>query len=88
MRNANVSSRRYTSKENVMQTLATARISLTALLGTPVTDAQGQLRGRIKDIAVATGPEAGKVAGLVLEKSQWPVYCSRTGSDGNARRNA
>jgi magnesium transporter len=50
-----------------MQTLATARISLTALLGTPVTDAQGQLRGRIKDIAVATGPEAGKVAGLVLK---------------------
>src|SRR5665213_1411113 len=50
-----------------MHTLATARISLTALLGTPVTDAQGQLRGRIKDIAVATGPEAGKVAGLVLK---------------------
>ncbi len=50
-----------------MQTLATARISLTALLGTPVTDAQGQLRGRIKDIAVATGSEAGKVAGLVLK---------------------
>jgi magnesium transporter len=50
-----------------MQTLSTARISLTALLGTPVTDAQGQLRGRIKDIAVATGPEAGKVAGLVLK---------------------
>lgn len=47
--------------------LASARISLTALLGTPVTDAHGQLRGRIKDIAVATGPEAGKVAGLVLK---------------------
>ena len=50
-----------------MQMLATARVSLAALLGTPVTDAQGQLRGRIKDIAVATGPEAGKVAGLVLK---------------------
>jgi sporulation protein YlmC with PRC-barrel domain len=45
----------------------TARISLTALLGTPVTDAQGHLRGRLKDIAVATGPDAGKVAGLVLK---------------------
>src|SRR5579871_747935 len=44
-----------------------ARISLTALLGTPVTDAQGHLRGRLKDIAVATGPDAGKVAGLVLK---------------------
>ncbi len=44
-----------------------ARVSLTALLGTPVTDAQGHLRGRLKDIAVATGPDAGKVAGLVLK---------------------
>jgi sporulation protein YlmC with PRC-barrel domain len=43
------------------------RVSLTALLGTPVTDAQGQLRGRLKDIAVTTGPEGGKVAGLVLK---------------------
>ncbi len=33
----------------------------------PVTDAQGHLRGKLKDIAVATGPDAGKVAGLVLK---------------------
>lgn len=45
----------------------TARVSLTALLGTPVTDAHGHVRGRLKDIAVATGPDAGKVAGLVLK---------------------
>ena len=51
----------------LMQLRATARVSLTALLGIPVTDAQGQLRGRLKDIAVATGPEAGRVAGLVLK---------------------
>jgi sporulation protein YlmC with PRC-barrel domain/CBS domain-containing protein len=50
-----------------MQMRATGRVSLTALLGTPVTDAEGQLRGRLKDIAVATGPDAGKVAGLVLK---------------------
>jgi sporulation protein YlmC with PRC-barrel domain len=50
-----------------MEPRTTARISLTALLGTPVTDAQGHLRGRLKDIAVATGPDAGKVAGLVLK---------------------
>jgi sporulation protein YlmC with PRC-barrel domain len=49
------------------QPRTTARVSLTALLGTPVTDAQGHLRGRLKDIAVATGPDAGKVAGLVLK---------------------
>ncbi len=45
----------------------TSRVSLTALLGTPVTDSQGHLRGKLKDIAVATGPDAGKVAGLVLK---------------------
>lgn len=50
-----------------MQTRATAKISLTAMLGTPVTDAAGHACGRLKDIAVATGPDAGKVAGLVLK---------------------
>lgn len=50
-----------------MEPRTTSRVSLTALLGTPVTDAQGHLRGRLKDIAVATGPDAGKVAGLVLK---------------------
>ncbi|MGB8031690.1 MAG: CBS domain-containing protein [Terracidiphilus sp.] len=41
-------------------------MSLTALLGTPVTDAHGQLRGKLKDVVVATGPDGGKVAGIVL----------------------
>jgi sporulation protein YlmC with PRC-barrel domain/flagellar motor switch protein FliG len=50
-----------------MQPRTIARVSLTALLGTPVTDAQGHLRGRLKDIAVGTGSDAGKVAGLVLK---------------------
>jgi magnesium transporter len=50
-----------------MSPRTTTRVSLTALLGTPVTDAQGHLRGRLKDIAVATGEDAGKVAGLVLK---------------------
>jgi len=50
-----------------MEPRTAARVSLTALLGTPVTDAEGHLRGRLKDIAVATGPDAGKVAGLVLK---------------------
>jgi len=50
-----------------MQPRTSARVSLTALLGTPVTDPKGHLRGRLKDIAVATGPDAGKVAGLVLK---------------------
>ena len=49
-----------------MQPRTSTRVSLTALLGTPVTDPQGHLRGKLKDIAVATGPEAGKVAGLLL----------------------
>ncbi len=50
-----------------MEPRTTTRISLTALLGMPVTDSQGHLRGKLKDIAVATGPEAGRVAGLVLK---------------------
>ncbi len=50
-----------------MEPHATTRVSLTALLGTPVTDVQGQLRGRLKDIAVTTGPDGGRVAGLVLK---------------------
>lgn len=41
--------------------------TLTTMLGTPVTDREGQLRGRVKDLAVATGAEAGKVAGIVLK---------------------
>ena len=57
-------SREYT---HLMKPRTTARVSLTAMLGTPVTDAQGHLRGRLKDVAVATGPDAGKVAGLVLK---------------------
>ena len=40
------------------------------MLGTPVTDAQGTVRGKLKDIAVATGAEAGRVAGLVLKTRQ------------------
>jgi sporulation protein YlmC with PRC-barrel domain len=50
-----------------MQQQATSRISLTALLGTVITDPHGQVRGKLKDIAVATGPDAGRVAGLVLK---------------------
>ncbi len=50
-----------------MEPRTTTRVSLTSLLGTPVTDAQGHLRGRLKDIAVNTGPDGGRVAGLVLK---------------------
>jgi magnesium transporter len=41
--------------------------SLTSLIGTPVTDSHGHLRGKLKDIAIGTGAEAGIVAGLVLK---------------------
>ena len=51
----------------MQQPRTSARVSLTALLGTLVTDSSGHLRGKLKDIAVATGPDAGKVAGLVLK---------------------
>jgi magnesium transporter len=45
----------------------TTHASLTLLLGTLVTDRQGRVQGRLKDVAVATGPSAGNVAGLVLK---------------------
>jgi magnesium transporter len=41
--------------------------SLTLLLGTLITDRQGTVQGRLKDVAVATGPAAGNVAGLLLK---------------------
>ena len=41
--------------------------TLTAILGTPITSARGRLRGRLKDVAVGTGADAGRVAGLVLK---------------------
>ncbi len=44
-----------------------AAATLTTMLGTPVTDREGKLQGRVKDLAVATGAEAGRVAGLVLK---------------------
>ena len=53
-----------------MRPRTTSRVSLTAMLGTPVTDSQGVVRGRLKDVAVATGLEAGRVAGLVLRTRQ------------------
>ena len=53
-----------------MRPRTTTRVSLTAMLGTPVTDAQGNVRGKLKDVAVATGAEAGRVAGLVLKTRQ------------------
>jgi magnesium transporter len=41
--------------------------TLTLLMGTPITDVQGKLRGRVSDLAVGTGKDAGKVAGLVMK---------------------
>ncbi len=41
--------------------------TLTAVLGTPVTSMRGWLRGKLRDVAVGTGAEAGRVAGLVLK---------------------
>ena len=37
------------------------------MLGTPITDVHGRLRCRLSDLAVGTGANAGKVAGLVLK---------------------
>lgn len=47
-----------------------AAVTLTTMLGTPVTGRDGRLCGRVKDLAVATGTDAGKIAGLVLKTRQ------------------
>ena len=47
--------------------LIAIRVSLTAILGMPVTDADGHLCGKLSDVAITTGPDGGKVAGLVLK---------------------
>ncbi len=41
--------------------------SLTLLEGTPVVDAAGQMRGRVADVVVGTGAEAGRVLSLVVK---------------------
>jgi magnesium transporter len=44
--------------------------SLTLLEGTPVVDAGGQLRGRVADVAVGTGQDAGRVLFLVVKSAR------------------
>lgn len=44
--------------------------SLTLLEGTPVVDAVGQMLGRVTDVAVGTGAEAGRVLSLVVKSSR------------------
>lgn len=41
--------------------------TLATMLGTPVADAAGRLCGRVKDLAVATGADAGRITSLVLK---------------------
>jgi CBS domain-containing protein/sporulation protein YlmC with PRC-barrel domain len=43
--------------------------SLTLLEGTPVVDAGGQMRGRVADVAVGTGQDAGRVLSLVVKSA-------------------
>ena len=49
------------------------------MLGMPVTDVQGRLCGRVKDLAVGTGADAGKVAGLVLKTRKGQELVPATG---------
>ncbi|HEX5236752.1 MAG TPA: CBS domain-containing protein [Silvibacterium sp.] len=53
--------------------------TLTTMLGTPVTDMEGKLCGRVKDLAVATGADAGKIAGLVLKTRKGSKLVPATG---------
>ena len=48
--------------------------SLTLLEGTPVVDDGGQMRGRVADIAVGTGQDAGRVLALVVKSARGLEY--------------
>jgi magnesium transporter len=48
--------------------------SLTLLEGTPVVDAAGQMRGRVADVAVGTGADAGRVLSLVIKSPRGREY--------------
>jgi magnesium transporter len=48
--------------------------SLTLLEGAPVVDAGGQMRGRVADVAVGTGQEAGRVLALVVKSARGREY--------------
>src|ERR1700739_1819664 len=62
-----------------MRDLQAITPTLTTMLGTPVTDFQGNLRGRVKDLAVGTGADAGKIAGLVLKTRRGSKLVPATG---------
>lgn len=53
-----------------MHANSTQESSLTLLEGTPVVDAGGQLRGRVTDVAVGTGQDAGRVLALVVKSTR------------------
>jgi CBS domain-containing protein/sporulation protein YlmC with PRC-barrel domain len=62
-----------------MRDLQAITPTLTTMLGTPVTDATGKLRGRVKDLAVGTGADAGRIAGLVLKTRRGSKLVPATG---------
>lgn len=62
-----------------MRDVQTNSPTLATMLGTPVVDAGGSLRGRVKDLAVGTGADAGKVAGLVLKMRRGTKLVPATG---------
>ena len=48
--------------------------SLTLLEGTPVVDAGGQMRGRVADVVVGTGQDAGRVLSLLVKSARGREY--------------
>lgn len=52
--------------------------TLTTLLGLPVADSGGRLRGRVKDLAVGTGADAGRILSVVLKTREGPRMVAAT----------
>lgn len=53
--------------------------TLTTLLGLPVADSAGRLRGRVKDLAVGTGADAGRIISVILKTREGDQMVAPTG---------
>lgn len=61
-----------------MDGLGTMEPTLTTMLGTPVMDAAGRPQGRVKDLAVGTGADAGRITCVVLKTREGSKLLSAT----------
>ena len=67
---ANGTARRKNGSDYLNQQYSNQESSLTQMEGMPVVDSAGLQRGRVTDVAVATGKDAGRVLALVIKSAR------------------